>query len=149
MRSDPCGALACTSPEQGAAQMTAAMQQHLMRDRQEYGPVISSGRVSPRVAQIGSMVLTLDDVEAPLPPPASLPPTRGSSSRMEDHYQAILRELNAKSDEVAALFAQRSDQDKTIQMAEAHLRDKETELRSESQQRDLAMSLARRSISAV
>ena len=62
---------------------------------------------------------------------------------MEDHYQGVMRELNAKSDAIAALVAQRSDQAMTIQMAEAHLHDKETELIAESQQRYLAMSLAR------
>ena len=38
IHSDPCGGLASTSAEQSTAQMAASTQEHLMRDRQEYGP---------------------------------------------------------------------------------------------------------------
>ena len=114
------------------------MQQHAMRDRQEYGPLIDFARVSPRVAQIGSVVLPLADIQPPLPPPLAEP----SSARVEDYYESIMRELCVKNDEVAALSALRSDQDKTFQIAEAQIRNTETQLPSESQQRDLAMSMA-------
>ena len=140
IRSDPFGGLASKSVEQTLAQMTASAQQRLMRDRQEYGPLIGSGRVSPRVVQTGSMIFPLDDVQLFLAPPLEAPV---GQSKMEDHYEAIMRELNAKNDEVAVLSAQRSDQDRTIQLAEAHLRTTESQVHVESQQRDLVVSMAK------
>ena len=41
---------------------------------------------------------------------------------MGDHYAEIMKELNAKNDEVAFLDAQRSDRDAVIQDAEVHIR---------------------------
>ena len=73
VHSDPFGGVASTAAEQNAAQMATSMQQRMMRDRQEYGPLIGSGRVSPRVVQIGSMILPLDDVQPPLAPSAEAP----------------------------------------------------------------------------
>ena len=104
-----------------------------MCDRQEYGPLNSSARLSSRVAQVRSLILPLDDAQTPLPPPASLP----------SPLNPLIRELQAKDDEVAVLRAQRSDQDSTIRMAEGHLHDKETYLITESQQRDLATTMAK------
>ena len=102
------------------------MQQQLMRDCQEIGPLIGSGRVSPRVVQIGSMMLY--GFRPPLAPPSE---ARGQS-RMEYHYEAVMRELHAKNDEVVVLSVQRSDQYRTIQLAEARLRTIESQLRVES-----------------
>ena len=62
---------------------------------------------------------------------------------MADHYAEIMKELNAKNDEVAFLSAQRSDRDAVIQNAEAHIRSAEAALHLESQQRDVAISMAR------
>ena len=84
------------------------MQRQFMRDGQEYGPFIGSGRMSPRLVHIGSMMLLLDDVQPPLAPPVEAPV---GLSKMEDHYEAIMRDLNAMSDAVVALSDQRSDQD--------------------------------------
>ena len=137
VRSHQFGGVASTSVEQSVAQMAASMQQQLMRDCQEIGPLIGSGRVSPRVVQIGSMMLY--GFRPPLAPPSE---ARGQS-RMEYHYEAVMRELHAKHDEVAALSAQRSDQERAIQLAEAHLRTTESQWRVESRQRDLAAPMAR------
>ena len=61
-----------------------------MRDRQEYGPLIGQGRTSPRAVHISPMLLQLDDVQTPLPPPEVLPVL----TEMEVHYEQIMRELN-------------------------------------------------------
>ena len=45
----------------------------MLRDRQEYGLFVGQSRTSPRVVQIGSMLLQLDDVQPPLPPPDAVP----------------------------------------------------------------------------
>ena len=87
IRSDPFGGLASTSVEQSVAQMAALMQQRLMRDRQESGPLIGFGRVSPRVVQIGSMRLSLDDAQPALAPLTEAPI---GQSRMEDRYEENL-----------------------------------------------------------
>ena len=89
------------------------------------------------------MVLPLVDVQPSLPPPAVVPAPQGSLSIMEDHYEAIAGELHAKNNDIVAVCARRRGQGKTIQMAEAHLRNTETQLVSEPQQRDLAMSGAK------
>ena len=47
------------------------------------------------------------------------------------------------NDEVASLYAQRSDRDAIIRNAEAHVRSAEEAVHFESQQRDVAMSMAR------
>ena len=44
------------------------------------------------------------------------------------HYAEIMKELNAKNDEVALLHAQRSDRDAVIQNAEVHIRTAEAAL---------------------
>ena len=62
---------------------------------------------------------------------------------MGDHYAEIMKELNAKNDKVAFLNAQRSDRDAVIQHAEVHIRTAEAALHFESQQRDVAISMAR------
>ncbi len=62
---------------------------------------------------------------------------------MGDHYAEIMKELNAKNDEVAFLNAQRSDRDAVIQNAEVHIHSAEAALHIESQQRDVAISMAR------
>ena len=62
---------------------------------------------------------------------------------MEDHCEAIMQELTAKNHDVVVLSAQRSDQGRTIQLAEAHLRTIESRLHVESQQRGLVVSMAR------
>ena len=54
-----------------------------------------------------------------------------------------MRELNVKNDEVAEVSTQRSNQSRTLQLAEAHIRTTESRLRVEAQQRDLAVSMAR------
>ena len=54
-----------------------------------------------------------------------------------------MKELNAKNDEVAFFNAQRSDRDAVIPNAEAHIRTAEAALHLESQQRDVAISMAR------
>ena len=46
--------------------MTISLQHHLVRERQYYGQLIASGRASPRVVNVGSMLLQLDDI-TPLP----------------------------------------------------------------------------------
>ena len=62
---------------------------------------------------------------------------------MGSHCEEIMKELNAKNDEVAFLNAQRSDKDVVVQNAEAHIRTVEAALHFESQQRDVAVSMAR------
>ena len=62
---------------------------------------------------------------------------------MGDHYAEFMKELNAKNDEVAFLNAQRNDRDAVIQNAEAHIRTAAAALHLESQQRDVAISMAR------
>ena len=62
---------------------------------------------------------------------------------MGAHYAEIMKELNAQNDEVASLNAQRNDRDVVIQNAEAHIRTAEAALHLESQQRDVAISMAR------
>ena len=62
---------------------------------------------------------------------------------MGDHCAEIMKELNAKNDEVAFLSAQRSDRDADIQHAEVHISSAEAALHLESQQRDVAISMAR------
>jgi hypothetical protein len=54
-----------------------------------------------------------------------------------------MQELNANNDEVASLHAQRSDRDAVIRNAEVHIRSAEEALHLESQQRDVAISMAR------
>ncbi len=62
---------------------------------------------------------------------------------MGDHYCELMKELNAKNDEVALRNAQRSDRDAVIQNAEIHIRSAEAALHLESQHRDVAISMAR------
>ena len=118
--------------------MIASMQRHLMRDRQEYGPLIGQGRTSPRAVQIGSVLLQLDDAQPPLPPPDSMP----MSTEMEKHYEEIMRELNVRNDKVAALSHQKCNQDRNIQYTEAELRTTTSRLQTEARQRDVAMITA-------
>ena len=106
--------------------MAASMQQHLMRGRQEYGPRIGSGPVSPTGPPIGAMVLPLEAIQPHLPPPLAEP----SSTRVEDYSESNMRELCAKTDEVAAL--------------KAHIRNAEAPA-SESQQRGLRCPWLRKS----
>ena len=68
IRSDPFGGLASTSAEQASAQMNSSMQRILARGRQDYGPLVGQGRVSPRAVQVGSVLFQLGDVQPPLPP---------------------------------------------------------------------------------
>ena len=138
IRSDPFGGLASTSAEQASAQMDASMQRILSRDRQDFGPLVGQGRVSPRAVHVGSMLLQLDGVQPPLPPPASVP----VNTDMERHYEEIMKELNVKNDEVAALSHPKCDQDSTIQYTEAELK-KTSLFVTEAQQRDMAMEMAK------
>ena len=62
---------------------------------------------------------------------------------MGNHYAEIMKELNAKNDDVAFLSAQKIDRDSVIQNAEIHIRSAEAALHHESQQRDVAISMAR------
>jgi hypothetical protein len=62
---------------------------------------------------------------------------------MEHQYEAVMRELNANTDEVASPCAQHSDKDATIQLGEAHLSNTEVALQTESHPRELAMAMAR------
>ena len=62
---------------------------------------------------------------------------------MRDRYDVTVRELNAKDDEVAELSAQKSKRDRTLQLAEAHIRTTESQVHDEAKQRDLATSMAR------
>ena len=62
---------------------------------------------------------------------------------MGDHYAESMKELNANNDKVAFLNAQRNDRDVVIQNAEVHIRFAEAALHLESQQRDVAISMAR------
>ena len=83
----------------------------------------------------GSMLLQLDDAQPPLPPPASVP----VNTDMGRRYEEIMKELNAKNDEVAALGHQKCDQDRTIQYTEAELHNTQHRLCTEAQQIDMAM----------
>ena len=137
--SDPIGVLASITAEQASAQLDASMQRILARDRQDYGPLVGQGRVSPRGVQVGSMLLQLEDEHSPMPPLASVPP----SSDMGKMYEEIVRELSEKSDEVIALSHQKCDQDHTIQHAEADLQYTPHRLFTEAQQRDIALEIAK------
>jgi protein subunit release factor B len=64
---------------------------------------------------------------------------------MGDHYAEIMKELNAKNDEVAFLNAQRSDRDAAIHNAEVHIRSAEAALHLETQQRDVVIVYGSRS----
>jgi cellobiose phosphorylase len=87
------------------------------------------------------MLLKLEDDNPPLAAPVG-PPERGRAI-MGEHFADIMQELNANSDEVASLHAQRSDRDAVIRNAEAHARSAEEALRFKSQQREVAISMAR------
>jgi hypothetical protein len=56
--------------------------------------------------QVGYMILHLDDDNQPLAPPSALPREQTNTG---NQYVEIMRELNAKNDEVASLCAQRKD----------------------------------------
>ena len=62
---------------------------------------------------------------------------------MGDHYAEFMQELNAQNDEVVVLNAQRNYRDVVIQNAEPHIRTSEAALHLESQERDVALSMAR------
>ena len=62
---------------------------------------------------------------------------------MGDHYAEIMKELSAQNDKVAFLECTEERQDVVIQNAEAHFRTAEAALYLESQQRDVAISMAR------
>ena len=49
---------------------------------------------------------------------------------MGNHYEEIMKELSAKTNEVAFLHAQRNDRHVAIQCAEAHIRNTEAALLS-------------------
>ena len=139
IRSDPLGGLASTPAEQASAQMDASMQRTLARGRRDYGPLVGQGRVSPRVAHVGSIWLQLRDVQPPSPPPASVP----ENTDMGRHYEEIMRELNAKNDAVVALSRQKCDQDRTFQSTEVELQSTQHHLFTAAQQRDMAMDKAK------
>ena len=67
------------------------------------------------------MLLQLDDVYPPLPPPDTVP----ALTEMEVHYEHLMRELNMRNDEVTAFSHQKYDQDRTIQYTVAELRNTE------------------------
>ena len=127
--------------EQALARVSITLQHHLVRERQYYGPLCGTSRASPRALQPGSVLLQLDDDNPPLAP-SSVPPL-GERTFMGNHYDEIMKELNARNDEVAFLSAQKSDRDVVIQNAECHIRSAEAALHHESQQRDVAISMAR------
>ena len=52
--------------------------------------------------------------------PSALPPQ--GHTVMGSHYEEIMKELNARSDEVAYLNAQKNDRDAVVQNAETHFR---------------------------
>ena len=85
------------------------------------------------------MMLQLEDDNPPLAAPFGSP----DQTVMGIHFAEIMRELNAKNDEVASLHAQRGERDTIIHNAEAHVRSAEQALYLESQQRDVAISMAR------
>ena len=71
IRSDAFGGLASITAEQASAQLNLPIQQQLLRDRKDYGPLTDSGRMSPRMVQVGSMLLQLDDINPPLVAPSA------------------------------------------------------------------------------
>jgi len=79
------------------------MQHHIVRDRQDYGPLFNTARSSPRALQVGSMLLQLEDDNPPLAAPLGLP----TCTVMGEHFAEIMQELNAKNDEIASSHAQR------------------------------------------
>jgi chromosome segregation ATPase len=83
----------------------------------------------------------LDDIDPHLAPPFA--PLAQERTVMGDQYAEIIKELNAKNDKVAFLNAQRSGRDAVIQHAEVHIRTAEAALHVETQQRDVAISMAR------
>ena len=85
------------------------------------------------------MLLQLEDEQPPLPPPASVP----VNTDMRKLYEEIMRELNAKNDEVVALSHQTFEQDPTIQYTEAELQNTQYRLFTEAHQRDMAMEIAK------
>ena len=62
---------------------------------------------------------------------------------MVNQYDEIMRELNAKNDEVASLNAHARGKDEAVFIAESRLRLEEAALHMESQQHEVAMSMAR------
>jgi hypothetical protein len=115
------------------------MQHHLVRNRQDSGPLFNTARSSPRALQVGSMSLQLEDDNPPLAAPSGPP----DHTIMGMHFAEIMQELNAKNDEAASLLAQRGQRDAIIRHAEAHVRSAEEALNFESQQRDVAISMAK------
>ena len=103
--------------------------------------MFNTARSSPRALQVGLTMLQLEDDNPPLAPPFG-PPER-ERTVMGEHFAEVMQELNAKNDEVASLHAQRSDRDAIIRNAEAHVRSAEEALHFESQQRDVAICMAR------
>ena len=69
IRSDVLCGLASITAEQASAHVSITMQHHLVRERQDYGPLFNSARSSPRALQVGSMMLQLEDDNPPLVPP--------------------------------------------------------------------------------
>ena len=70
---------------------------HAVIQSLDYGPRISSGRISPRVIHIGSMTLFMEDVNHA---PPSTDTIQVERSVVENHYAAIMSELSSKSDEM-------------------------------------------------
>ena len=104
IRSEVLGGLPITA-EQASAHVSIVTQHHLVRDRQDYGPLFSTARSSPRALQVGSMMLQLEDDNPPLAPPFG-PPER-ELTVMGEHFADIMQELNAMTDEVASPRAEK------------------------------------------
>jgi hypothetical protein len=85
------------------------------------------------------MMLQLEDDNPPLAAPFGPP----DQTVMGMRFAEIMRELNANNDEVAPLLAQRGERETIIRNAEAHVRSAEEALHFESQQRSVAISMAR------
>ena len=81
IRPDAVGRLASISAEQASAQIIISLQHHCARDRQYYGPVIIFGRTSPRMVQVGSIML----------PSEGYPDTSSSSSRTSSWWAGLRR----------------------------------------------------------
>ena len=80
----------------GAALQT--LQTQMLKGRQEYGPTISSGRVSPSATQISTMMLDIDAIQPPLPPPDEV---LTALDVMGSHYELFMKELSINNDEMS------------------------------------------------
>ena len=83
-----CG-LASITAEQASAHVSITMQHHLVRERQDYGPLFSIARSSPRTLQVGSTMLQLDADNPPLAPPFG--PLGQERTVLGEHFAEIMQ----------------------------------------------------------